>query len=126
MPTFAQFAERWLAEHVALKRKPVTLREYQRIVLKHLAADLGTLPIDRIDRADAIRIHSGLAAHRYAANRVIAVLSAVMNYAEGLGLRPPASNPCKALERYSEAKRKRPLTIVELARLWGKRCPGHT
>jgi integrase len=118
MPTLTQFADRWLAEHVALKRKPVTLREYRRIVAKHLAPELGSLPVDRVDRPDAHRLHTTLAARRYAANRVIAVLSAVMTHAERHGLRPPASNPCRGLERFTEAKRKRPLTVAELSRLW--------
>jgi integrase len=118
MPTLAEFAKRWLDEHVALKRKPVTLREYHRIVTKHIAKELGALPIDRVERTDAIELHTRLAARRYAANRAIAVLSAVMTYAERRGLRPPASNPCRGLERFAEAKRKRPLTIDELAKLW--------
>jgi integrase len=118
MPSVAQFSARWLAEHVALKRKPVTLDEYRRIVTKHISPELGSLPVDRVDRTDAIRLHTALAAHRYVANRVIAVLSAVMTYAERLELRPPASNPCRGLERFAEKRRKRPLTIVELGRLW--------
>jgi integrase len=118
MPTFAQFAQRWLAEHVALKRKVGTLQEYQRIVAKHLIPELGTLPVDRIGRGDVIRIHIQLAGHRYAANRVIAVLSAMMSYAEGLGLRPRVTNPCQGVERFQEVKRKRPLTISEIGRLW--------
>ena len=59
------------------------------------------MPVDRIDRTDAIRIHTNLARYRYAANRVIALLSAMMTYAEGLELRPPASNPCRRLERFA-------------------------
>ena len=32
IPLFAEFAERWLREHVAVKRKASTAREYRRIV----------------------------------------------------------------------------------------------
>ena len=71
-----------------------------------------------MDRADIAQFHSELARHRYAANRTIAVISAMMTYAERLGLRPQARNPCRGLERYTETKRKRPLTVGELARLW--------
>jgi integrase len=118
MPTVAQLAQRWLAEHVALKRKAVTLVEYRRILAKHIIPTLGALPVDRVDRADATQLHASLAEHRYAANRAVAVLSALMTYAERVGLRAQASNPCRGLERFAEAKRKRFLSIVELTRLW--------
>jgi len=118
MPTLAKFAEQWLKDHVALKRKANTSREYRRIVARHIVPLLGNVPVDRVDRTDAVHLHTSLAAQRYVANRVIAVLSALMTYAERLELRPPASNPCRGVERFGERKRKRPLTIPELNRLW--------
>jgi len=118
MPTMAEFADRWLAEHVGLKRKSSTLGEYRRIIAKHLIPALGRVPVDRVKRADVDAVHIGLAAHPYQANRVVATLSSIMTYAERIGHRPPASNPCRGLERFSERKRRRPLTSEELARLW--------
>jgi integrase len=118
MPTLAQFAESWLRDHVALKRKPATLDEYRRRVSNHLAPALGLLFVDRISTADVMQFHAKLAAQRCAANRAVATLSAMLTYAERLGLRPPASNPCRGVERYVEHKRKRPLADDELARLW--------
>jgi integrase len=118
MPTVATFAEQWLRDHVALKRKPVTLAHYQHFVRSRITPSLGQLPVDRVDRADIAQLHTELARNRYAANRVIAVLSAMMSYAERLGLRPQANNPCRGLERYAETKRKRPLTQGEIGRLW--------
>src|SRR5262249_3157959 len=79
---------------------------------------IGHVPVDRIDRTDAINLHTGLAKHRYAANRVLAVFSSLMSYAELRELRPPASNPCRGLERFDEANRKRFLSVTERARLW--------
>lgn len=118
IPLFAEFAERWLQGHVALKRKGSTLREYRRIVARHLNPELGKVRVDRVDRADALKIHADLAGQRYVANRVIAVLSALMTFAERMGYRQSYSNPCRGLERFREAKRKRPLTRDELAALW--------
>jgi integrase len=65
-----------------------------------------------------LTLHANLASHRYAGNRMLAVLSALFNHAERLALRAPSSNPCRGVERYTEAKRKRPLAGAELARLW--------
>ncbi|MEQ1710318.1 MAG: tyrosine-type recombinase/integrase [Hyphomicrobium sp.] len=117
-PLFADFAESWLATHVELKRKPATAREYRRIVERNLLPALGKVRIDRIDRADAIQLHADLAPSRYVANRALAVLSAIMSHAERIGHRSVNSNPARGVERYKERKRKRPLSLVELARLW--------
>lgn len=118
IPLFIDFAETWLREHVALKRKPNTLREYRRIIARNLTPALGKVRVDRIDRADALKLHAELVAQRYVANRSIAVLSALMNFAERLGYRPQHSNPCRGLERFKEVKRKRPLTRDEVSSLW--------
>jgi primosomal protein N'' len=116
MPTVADFAERWLTEHVALKRKPTTAAEYQRIVRRNIEPMLGKLPVDDVALSDALRLHSTLAPQNYLANRVIAVLSAIMTYAERHNLRPPASNPCRGLERFKETKRKRVMDVAPAAK----------
>jgi integrase len=118
LPTLDKLAELWLAGHVALKRRASTHREYRRIVYRHIIPPLGHVRVDRISRADVMVLHEGLAETRYAANRVVAVLSALLSYAERLGHRQPGSNPCKGVERYAEKKRKRPLTADELGLLW--------
>lgn len=117
-PLFAEFARRWLKEHVAVKRKANTQTSYQHIIDAHLIPALGKVRVDRLEQADALKIHAALASHPYAANRILAVLSAMMTFAERLKYRPPHSNPCHGVERYREHKRKRPLTRSELAALW--------
>jgi integrase len=52
-----------------------------------------------------------------AANRVLALLSKMMNLAEKWGLRPDGSNPCRHVDKYGETKRERFLSADELARL---------
>jgi integrase len=118
MPTVGGLAEHWLERHVALKRKPATLAQYRRIVKNQINPHLGNTPVDQVVCADAERLHASLAAHPFAANRMIAVLSSMLTYAERRALRSPGSNPCRDLERYSERKRKRPLTRDEITRLW--------
>jgi integrase len=118
LPTFDELVTRWLAEHVELKRKKSTAREYRRLVDRHLRPHLGKTRVDRIERADVMALHASFARTRYAGNRAIAVLSSIMTFAERLGYRPPLSNPCRGIERFKEQKRKRPLTGVELNALW--------
>jgi hypothetical protein len=90
IPYFAEFAQRWLREHVALKRKPNTLAAYRRIVDQHLTPSLGKVRIDRIDRADALKIHTGLAAQRYIANRFYCRAVRVDDLRRGPGISPPS------------------------------------
>lgn len=117
-PLFEDFADKWLRDHVRSKRKPVTFAEYRRIVDLHLKPCLAKVRIDRLDQTDALKVHDRLASTPYQANRALAVLSALMTFAEGKH-RPRLSNPCRGVERFREKKRKRPLTIKELATLWG-------
>ena len=118
MPTMGEFADKWFNEHVAIKRKPSTAIEYQRIIARHIKPTIGSLPLNKVGHADVESVHSGLAAQRYVANRVVAVISSIMSHAERHELRPRNSNPCRGLERFREGKRKRPLSRTELARLW--------
>jgi integrase len=118
MPTMDEFADKWFNEHVALKRKPSTAVEYRRIIDRHIKPTIGPLPLDKVGHADVEHIHSELAAQRYVANRVVAVISSIMSHAERHDLRPRNSNPCRGLERFREGKRKRPLSRIELSRLW--------
>lgn len=118
LPTLGVLADRWLAEHVDIKRKASTAREYRRIVDLHIRPALGALRVDRIDRADVMSLHAKFATTRYAGNRVIAVLSALLSFAERLGYRQPGSNPVRGVERYTERTRKHPLSADELQRLW--------
>jgi integrase len=51
------------------------------------------------------------------ANRVLAVLSKLMTWAEQHAYRPQRSNPCRGVEKYREQPRRRYLTPDELKRL---------
>ena len=53
----------------------------------------------------------------YAANRVLALLSKMFNVAELWGARPERTNPCYLVARYKEQKRKRFLSVREVAYL---------
>src|SRR5690606_7939875 len=51
------------------------------------------------------------------ANRARALVSAILHFAERAGLRPPSSNPCRAVEPFPERRRRRFLDGEELARV---------
>ena len=68
IPIFSEFAERWLREHIELKRKPATAAEYRRIIHRTLNPALGRVRVDRIDRTDAIDLHASMAGAPYVFN----------------------------------------------------------
>jgi len=72
-----------------------------------------------VTHSDAERLaHSITSAGKpITANRVLAILSSMMNYAEEVGWRPERSNPCRRVRRNEENKRERYLTTAELERL---------
>ena len=70
-----------------------------------------------VTRADVCKLHHSLRKTPYQANRVLALVSKMMNLAEKWGLRSDGSNPCRHVEKYKEAKRERFLSAEELTRL---------
>ena len=71
IPTLGTLADRWLREHVEIKRKQSTAQEYRRFRLRPA---LGNIRADRISRADVMELHAASAGVRYSANRTVAVL----------------------------------------------------
>ena len=118
-PTVSGLAARFLAEHVATKAKPRTAAEYERLIGKIILPALGRRRVRDVTRADVARLHHEYRKAPYEANRVLAVLSKMMNLAEKWGERPDGFNPCRHVEKYRERKRERFLSEAELARLGG-------
>jgi integrase len=115
-PTVRDLAERVRTEHL-VKRKAATRNEYERLLRLHILPRLGSLAVADVTRVDVATLHHRLRTTPMQANRVVAVLSKMMNLAERWGLRPDGTNPCRHVERNRERKRERFLTIEELGRL---------
>jgi integrase len=115
--TFGAVAEEFLSLHVAAKRKGRTASEYRRIVQSRIVPVLGSKRIADVHRNDVARLHGRLADTPYEANRALAIVSAVWNWAGRRGEVALADNPAKAIERYPEQGRERYLISTELGRL---------
>jgi integrase len=116
-PTVAEFAKRYLAEHVEAKRKTSTAKEYRRLLDHVVLPALGKKRVADITRQDVARLHHARRATPTEANRALAVISTMMNLAERWGERPDGSNPCRHVEKYAQRTRERMLSADELARL---------
>jgi integrase len=116
-PTVEALADRFLAEHAEAKRKPRTAREYRRLVENVIRPALGKRRVVDVSRADIARLHHARRETPTEANRALALLSTIFNWAERLGERPDGSNPCRHVERFPQRRRERFLSAEELARL---------
>ena len=115
--SFADFAERYMSDYAAGKKKASTLTT-DRINLRcHLLPALGRLKVGEISRSDVVRLHQEMKAIPGGANRTLDLLSHMMNVAERWGLRPDGSNPCRHVEKFKLRKRDRYLSETELAHI---------
>jgi integrase len=76
---------------------------------------VGTKKVASIERRDIESMHLRLSDRPYQANRVLALISKMLNLAIEWGWR--RDNPAKGIQRYREEKRDRWLTDEELSRL---------
>lgn len=116
-PTLAVLCERFLVEHVELRCKATTQRDYVSTVRRFIVPRLGSFKIGDVKRSDVAKLHHDLRETPYQANRVVAALSKIFNLAEVWGLRPDGSNPCRHVRKYREVKRERYLTLDEIKTL---------
>lgn len=116
-PTVTALAEMFLAAHITGKRKASTAAHYRDILERIVTPVLGNHIAANITRSDVARLHQSMSHAPYQANRMLAVLSVMFNWAERHGYRPDGSNPCRHIGKYPERKRERFLSETELARL---------
>ncbi len=115
--TFAVFAERYLTDYAANHHKPRTLAEETRLLRLHVLPALGPIRLREIARPEIARLHARLSARPVTANRVLALVSSILGWAEKVGERPVGSNPARGIDHYPEKARERYLTGEELQRL---------
>jgi integrase len=116
-PTMAELAERYIQVHAIPKKRPSSARSDASNLANHVLPRLGTRTVVDVTRADIANLHYEMRDTPGAANRVLALISKMMNLAESWGIRQDGSNPCRHVERYPERKLERFLSNEELFRL---------
>ena len=114
-PTVAKLAEMFLTEYVEAKRRPGTAKGYRDLIERMAIPAIGQSRVADLTRTDVAKFHHKHKATPYQANRVLAVLSKMLNWAEQRGYRDEGTNPCRFVEKYREQKRERFLSENELA-----------
>lgn len=115
--TVRQLAERYLGEHATLKKKASSRLEDERLLQKCVLPKLGSMPVASVAREDVYRLHHSLVKTPVQANRVLALISTLMSFAERWGMRPQGTNPAKYVERFKEHSRERIVEAGERTRL---------
>ena len=116
-PDLTAFAARYIAEYGRPHKKDRSVTEDERMLKLHILPALGQLKVAEIGKAEVARFHASLRDKPVAANRALALLSAMLGWAESVGERSDGSNPCRHIDRYPEKARERLLSAAELARL---------
>jgi integrase len=114
-PTVATLAEEFITDRRA-KKKAGTVHEYERLLNKDVLPVVGDVRVAAITRAQVAKLHLAMSDRPYLANRALAILSAMLRFAELQGHRPAGTNPCTGIEPYPERSRERYLTDEELKR----------
>lgn len=115
--TVADLIERFLKDHAEDKKKERTAKEYRRLLEKHAKKPLGKLKAADVTRAQIQRLHTSMRDTSYQANRVLAVLRKMFNFARPQKARHAFVNPCEGIEPFKEHGRERLLSGDELAAL---------
>ena len=116
-PTVADLAARCLKNHVAVRCKPNTAKNYRMALQNHILSALGKKALKDVSPGDVTALHHKLRHTPSAANRAVWVLSKMFVLAETWEMMPPGRNPCRHVRYYREASRERFLTPEEVRRL---------
>ncbi len=103
---FSEAVDNWLQNHVRVKLKPLTVRDYEKISTD-LKARFEGRPLSTITKDDARSLHASMSKTPRRANYYLAVLNAICSFND----HPPVATKVK---RYREGKRERIMTAKEL------------
>jgi integrase len=113
-PTLGDLASEYLASDAEAKKRPATQHNDRGYTERFLLPMLGKRRLSAIGERDIEALHASLKATPYQANRVLALLSSMFNYAIKRKWR--TDNPAKGVKKFHEEKRERFLTIEEIQR----------
>ena len=115
--TFGEVADEFMRLHVAKKRKARTYEDYKALLTRIIEPAIGNVRVVDLRRVEVSRLHSKLADKPYTANRVLALISSIWNWAAKRDEVSFAANPAKGVERNPETANGRYLTSEEFSRL---------
>jgi hypothetical protein len=132
-PTFAEVADAFMDSYKRRietgDKKPTTFKAYRITLDEHILPEIGARRMADVFDTDVKKLHRGLAAKKYTANKALALISSIWNWAaeEKLGV-ARSNNPAANVKPYKAEGRERylrpPRYLSDLAPVeCGKRVP---
>jgi integrase len=109
--TLGELASDYL-KHAESYKRASSLRNDRQMIEGIIRPKIGSLRLKAVGRSDIEDLHSSLKGTPYRANRVLALISTMFNYAVERGI--CSGNPAKNVPRFPEDRRERWLTAEEL------------
>jgi integrase len=118
-PTLDAVIARYMAEEITPARKPRTAALYAQYFRNHVSPALGRKQAAALSYSDIAKLHRaiGTAGAEVTANRVVALIGALYNWAGKAGEVPRGTNPARDVTRFREQARTRYLSEDEITRL---------
>ena len=113
-PTITELFDRYMQEYAPHKKSSSQERD-KRLGEMYIVPGLGHFKISSISREDIMILYKKM--QKINANRMLSLLSKMLNLAEMWGYRVSGSNPCRHIKKYPENKRERFLSRDEIMRL---------
>ncbi|MBK8770095.1 MAG: tyrosine-type recombinase/integrase [Rhizobiales bacterium] len=115
--TFDATCDWYMEQHVRAKRKQGTAALYSHIIETKLKPQFGKRFLVSISRPEVAQFHYSLRRTPAMANRMLAVLAAIYNWASRTDLIDENINPARKIEKFKETAKDRYLSLEELGRL---------
>jgi len=115
--TVSEFCDIYMKDYAKLYKKPKSIEEDERTIRLSIRPCLGWIPLTELERKDIARLHQSLADKPYKANRVVALLSKMINLVQEWEMLPDGKNPCRHIRKYKEVAKERYLSKEEIVRL---------
>lgn len=113
--TMGDLWELYRKEHLLTNNRPGTVAEYERNWKTHLAPWLADIKVEEVTRKQIYEVRSRMAHISTTANRALAVLSVMFNFA--IEREICTANPVKGVEKYPENVREDIFTDEEIERI---------
>ncbi len=114
--TMEELCKRFMRDHSKPHNKPRTSHENQKIMDGYIIPALGKIKAIDVAKTDIRRLHQSMQATPYHANRVLAVLSKMFNFAADdlYHIKQDWRNPTERVQKFKEEKRRRYLSTQEI------------
>lgn len=115
-PTMEELCMAYTSSRRFRKKRATSQRDDRAKIDRIIVPRFGSKRVAAISKAAVEKLHDEMEATPYQANRVLALLSTLFNFAKSEGF--PTGNPAKGVERHPEHQRENKLTIPQMVKLY--------